>query len=284
MNKIQTAVAHALKVTPQQVEVVLKMLNEGSTVPFIARYRKDKTDNLNEEQIQEIFKVYTYNQDLQKRKETIIKSLTDKDLLTKEIEQAIISTAKKSDLEAIYEPFKTGKKTKASAAIAMGLEPLAKDILTSVDPYFKPYYEAEKYLNDQVKDVEFALEQSKLIIAQIISTNIKIRAIAEEQIHNYGEIVTKVKPQGQSLDTQKKFESYYDHSEKLRLLPNHRIMAIDRAVDMKIISLSFTYQKKTIEYKTNEILFKNKATGKIIHEALQDSLKRLIYPSIENKV
>ncbi|TNK89388.1 RNA-binding protein, partial [Mycoplasmopsis pullorum] len=156
--------------------------------------RKEFTGNLDEEQINDIYKKYKYNLELEERKNTILNSLKEKDLLTPEIEKSILESTKKSDLEAIYEPFKIGKKTKASEAIKLGLEPLAKEIFTNTKIEFNPYKYAEKFITKNVASVEFAIEQALFIISQWISQDPWVRDYAYNQIWNYGKINTKLKP------------------------------------------------------------------------------------------
>jgi len=166
MNKSLISVAQKLKIPQDKIQIVLELLQEGSTVPFIARYRKQLTGGLDEEQIELINKDYTYTLNLNKRKEAILEILKENGVLTEELIQQINAVSTKSDLESIYAPFKEGKKTKASKAIALGLEPLAKAIFTSEDNSFNPMAEARKYLSDEVTSIDFAIEQASLIMAQ----------------------------------------------------------------------------------------------------------------------
>lgn len=170
MNEVSIKfVAKQLELDIKQVQVVLALLAENSTVPFIARYRQDQTGGLDEEIIQKISDMYEYNIELNKRKEAIIQILKEKDLLTNDIENKLRLAETKAQVENIYEPFKVGKKTKATEAIALGLEPLAKEIFTNIDPKYSPYRDAEKYVNEKARTIEFAIEQAKYIISQWIS-------------------------------------------------------------------------------------------------------------------
>ncbi|NQZ66020.1 MAG: helix-hairpin-helix domain-containing protein [Mycoplasmatales bacterium] len=284
MNNSIKNVASQLSITQDQVQKVLDLIKEGSTVPFIARYRKEITGGLDEEQIEKISTIYVYDVELTKRKEAIKKILDESGLLTPEISSKIDEAKTKSKLEAIYEPFKIGKKTKATEAIALGLEPLAKRIFTETDPYFNPYREAREYVNEKVKDEEFAIEQASLIIAQYISTDIKARELVKDQIKRYGSIKTKLKKDGEEKDEMGIFRNYYDSKERVYQIPNHRILAIHRGESLKIINVTLEYSTKKIEYDLSNEFFKIKTTGKIIRNAMLDSLKRLIYPSVEREV
>lgn len=276
-------VAKKLNINNQQVITVLNLLNEGSTVPFIARYRQGQTGGLNEEIIQEIAKLFDYETELIERKEYVISVLKDKGLLNPEIENKINQAQTKAEVENIYEPFKVGKKTKASEAIALGLEPLALAIMNSTDEKFNPYHEADKYVDgDKIINREFAITQAQFIIAQIISQDITTRQYVKDYIYNRGFIVTKIKKNAE--DEKEVFAQYYDFQERVNRIPNHRVLAISRGEDKKILSYSFTYETKTILYNLNNKYFKIPRTGKIIQASLIDALDRLIYPSIEREI
>ncbi|WP_029513708.1 Tex-like N-terminal domain-containing protein [Mycoplasmopsis primatum] len=276
-------VANELNIKYENVQSVLTMIKEGATVPFIARYRKAQTGGLDEEVIQSIYEMYTYNVELNKRKEAILKILDEKKLLTPELKSKIEQAKTKAEVENIYEPFKVGKKTKATEAISLGLEPLAKTIMESTDPKFNPYKEAEKYLNEKVKDVDFAIEQAQYIISQIISQEISNREMVKNQIYNFGWIITKKKKNAE--DEKEVFRQYYDHKERVKSIPNHRVLAISRGENLKIISYDIEeFNKAKITYDLNEKYFKIKTTGKIIHNSIIDSLDRLIFPSIIREI
>ncbi|MCE6114774.1 Tex-like N-terminal domain-containing protein [Mycoplasmopsis agalactiae] len=283
MNISITYVANQLKLNEDQVSTVLNLLDEGATVPFIARYRKALTGGLDEEVIQEIHQMYTYNIELNKRKEAIIKILEEKKLLTAELKTKIDEVDTKAALENIYEPFKVGKKTKATEAIALGLEQLALSILEAENPRFNPYKEAEKYLNEKVQSVEFAIEQAQYIISQIVSQDVANREMVKKQIYDYGYIITKKKKNAE--DEKETFHMYYDHKERVSKIPNHRVLAISRAENLKIISYNIEeFNQAKITYDLNQKYFKIKTTGKIIHASIIDSLERLILPSIIREI
>ncbi|MBU4689552.1 helix-hairpin-helix domain-containing protein [Mycoplasma zalophidermidis] len=282
MNISISYVAKKLNITEGQVETVLNLLADNSTVPFIARYRQQQTGGLDEEVIQKINDLYIYNVELNKRKEAIIEILKEKDLLTKDIENKLKKAETKSEVENIYEPFKVGKKTKATEAIALGLEPLALEIMNNTDTKYNPYQDAQNYLNDRVPTVEFAIEQAQYIISQIISQDASTREYVKKQLWNFGQIITKIKKN--AVDENQNFKQYYDYSEKVKTIPNHRVLAISRGENKKIISYDINYNENVILYTLNNIYFKNKKTGKIISEAIKDSLDRLIIPSIIREI
>ncbi|MBU4690407.1 helix-hairpin-helix domain-containing protein [Mycoplasma sp. ES3157-GEN-MYC] len=282
MNISISYVAKKLNITEGQVETVLNLLADNSTVPFIARYRQQQTGGLDEEAIQKINDLYTYDVELNKRKEAIIEILKEKELLTKDIENKLKKAETKSEVENIYEPFKVGKKTKATEAIALGLEPLALEIMNNIDPKYNPYQDAQKYLNDSVPTIEFAIEQAQYIISQIISQDASTREYVKKQLWNFGQIVTKIKKN--AVDENQNFQQYYDYSEKVKTIPNHRVLAISRGENKKILSYDINYNENVILYTLNNIYFKNKKTGKIINEAIKDSLDRLILPSIIREI
>ncbi|WP_373435629.1 Tex-like N-terminal domain-containing protein [Metamycoplasma equirhinis] len=275
-------VAKKLSLNESQVSATLKLLEEGSTIPFISRYRKNVTGGLDEDTIAKINDFYIYDVELEKRKEYVIGILKENGLLTNELENKIKLAETKQTVENIYEPFKIGKKTKASEAIALGLLPLAVEIMDNSDEKFNMYAEAKKYICDKLKTEEEVLSQTKFIIAQNISQDIKAREFIKHQLWNFGTIKTKLKKN--AVDEEKTFEQYYDYSEKTNKIPNHRILAITRAEDKKIISYDISYNEKYIIYNLNEMFFKNKRTAKLVQECILDALDRLLMPSLIREV
>ncbi|MHA3839450.1 Tex-like N-terminal domain-containing protein [Mycoplasma sp. HF14] len=275
-------VAQELNITSKQVDVVLEMMQEGATVPFISRYRKDKTGGLDEEQIYRIEALFKYKNELLERQQAIIKILKEKDLLTEELEAKILATSVKSDLEALYEPFKVGKVTKASKAIALGLEPLAKSIFENKNPNFDREREAKKYLSEQVPNVEFALEQANYIIAQWISQDFEIRAKIKEDIAKFGSIVTKQNPKVE--DGGLKFKNYYDYSIPIKYIKNHNVLAINRGEKLGVLKVTFTYNEGFLETIILKKIDKTRKNKDNVIDAVKDSLKRLILPSVEREI
>lgn len=281
MNTLEI-VAKELKLKVEQINAVLGLIEEGATVAFIARYRKNITGGLDEEQIHQVYLIFKYQEELKERKESILKILSERNLLSKEIEEKINNTTKKADLEAIYEPFKVGKKTKASEAIALGLEPLAHEIFNNTNINYNPYKHALKFVNDKVESVEFAIEQALFIISQWISQDPKVHDFVKEQFVNYSLIQTSKKKN--SIDELKTYENYYDFSQSVKTIQNYKILAINRATKNKIIDLKFKIKFEFLHYNISNMFFKNKRTFTLIRNAADDSLKRLIIPSIEREV
>ena len=275
-------VANKLQIKPEQVDATLQLLNNGATIPFISRYRKNITGGLDEELIAKINDYYVYDIELLKRKEFITNILNEKGLLTEELKNKINDAFTKQEVENIYEPFKIGKKTKASEAIALGLEPFAQEIMTNTDINFDIYKEAKKYISDKLKSVDEVILQTKYIIAQIISQDIDMREYVKNNIYNFGIIETKIKKN--AIDEKQTFLKYYDYKEKIKYIPNHRILAINRGEEKKILSYDLIFNEKPILYFLRNKYFVNKRTATIINESLDDSLKRLVYPSIIREI
>ncbi|MCI5774593.1 MAG: RNA-binding transcriptional accessory protein, partial [Erysipelotrichaceae bacterium] len=192
MEMLIEPIAQSLNIKITQVENTLKLLAEGNTVPFIARYRKEVTQGLDEEQILFIQKEYSYQQNLQERKEDVLRLIEQQGKLTVQIKEEIAKCTKLSQVEDIYRPYQQKKKTRATAAIALGLEPLANTIY-ACPSHFDIEKEANKYLNEEVKDVSMAIKGAQDIIAEKVSDNAKLRWKVLESIQRYGKIVTKAK-------------------------------------------------------------------------------------------
>ncbi|RBI33563.1 Tex-like N-terminal domain-containing protein [Metamycoplasma hominis] len=281
MNSINN-VAKKLNLSENQVKNTLSLLSEGATVPFISRYRKNITGGLDEDQITKINDLYVYDVELNKRKEAILNILAENKLLNDELKQKIEVADTKQAVENIYEPFKIGKKTKASDAIALGLSPLADEILNNNDDNYNLYYAAKKYISDKLKTEDEVLQQTKFIIAQNISQDPSTREYVKNQLWDYGVIETKLKKN--AIDENETFKQYYNFSERVSKIPNHRILAISRGEDKKILSYDITYNEKKIIYDLNQKYFKSKRTAKCIQECILDALDRLIIPSIIREI
>jgi len=272
----------SLKISENQVKSVLELLDQGNTIPFIARYRKEVTGGLDEEQINEIFKLWEYGKNLLDRKEQVIRLIDEKGMLTDELKTEILKAEKLVEVEDLYRPFKEKKKTKATEAIAKGLEPLANYLL--LFPKEDVSLEAEKFLNDQVLTVEEAIEGAKFIIAEMISDDANYRKALREEMMRSGIMITQVKKNAE--DPKKVYEMYYDYNEQVSKIKPHRILAINRAEKEKVITVKIDLDKTIM---TNFLEFKvikdeNSTAVKYIKEAIDDSLKRLIYPSLEREV
>lgn len=277
----QVAENQGIKV--KQVETVLSLLEEGNTVPFIARYRKEMTGSLDEEQIRAIEKEYEYGKNLEKRKEDIMRLIDEKGMLTEELKADILKCEKLVDLEDIYRPYKEKKKTKATEAIKKGLEPLAKAIMEFPDIENLDSL-AEPFINEEVKDVAEAFEGAKYIIAENISDNANFRKWIRDFTNNNGTIATKSKKDID--DPYGTYQNYYDYEESLENIKLYRILAINRAEKEKIITAKINISEEEItQYLERQIIGKKKSlVVPLVEEAIKDAYKRLISGSIEREI
>jgi len=271
-----------LNIKESQVEVVLKLLEEGNTIPFIARYRKEATGALDEEQIKKIGEIYEYQVNLLKRKEDVIRLIDEKGLLTEELQNQIMQATKLVEVEDLYRPFKEKKKTKATDAIANGLEPLAKIIMSFKANDIKSI--ANNYLNDKVKSVEEAIQGASYIIAEWISDNAYYRKWIRSYTYRNGLLITKVKKD--NPDEKKVYEMYYDYTEKVKEVKPHRVLAINRAENEKVLTVKIDIDDAEVFKFLESKLIKNDKidSSEIVKEAIKDSYKRLIFPSIEREI
>lgn len=274
-------ISNDLNIKTSQVEKTLNLLEEGNTIPFIARYRKEVTGNLDEEQIRKINEVYMYEVNLLKRKEDVIRLIDEKGLLTEELSKQIMDASKLVEVEDLYRPFKEKKKTKATEAIKNGLEPLAKQIMAYTT---KPLDELVKpYLNENVPDAEKAIEGASYIIAEWVSDNAYFRKWIRNFTYNTGALVTKLKKNG--VDEGKVYEMYYDFNEKVKYAKAYRTLAINRAEKEKVISVNIDVDKERIySYLEERLIKKEGPFNYVIKEAILDSYKRLIAPSVEREI
>ena len=282
-NFIIEEISKELDIKVSYVETVLNLLAEGNTIPFIARYRKDATGAMDEENIRKIDEVYQYQVNLSKRKEDVIRLIDEKGLLTDELRDSINKCTKLVEVEDLYRPFKEKKKTKATEAIKNGLEPLAKEIMTF--PFKGNLDEmASKYLNENVPSVEKAIEGAKYIIAENISDDAKIRKSIRDNTYNYGVIKSKIKKN--AVDENKVYDMYYEYEERVKYIKPHRILALNRGENEGVLSISIDNDRdRVIEY-INKRVIKNEKSFVVdaVKEAIEDSYKRLIEPSIEREI
>ena len=273
-------IALELNIRIEQVKSTLKMLEDGNTIPFIARYRKEVTGNLDEEQIRSISEVYEYQVNLLKRKEDVIRLIDEKGLLTDKIKTDVMNASKLVEVEDLYRPYKEKKKTKATEAIKNGLEGLAKIILS----FPKELYTVDKFLNDNVKTKEDAIEGAKYIIAEYISDNAYYRKWIRNDIYNNSKIVTKKKKN--AVDEKKVYEMYYDYSEDVKYIKPHRVLAVNRGEKEGVLSVSLEYNKEYIYNYLEKKLIKdeNSECATYVKDAIVDSYKRLIGPSVEREI
>ena len=273
-------IALELNIRVEQVKSTLKMLEDGNTIPFIARYRKEVTGNLDEEQIRSISEVYEYQVNLLKRKEDVIRLIDEKGLLTDKIKTEVMNASKLVEVEDLYRPYKEKKKTKATEAIKNGLEGLAKIILS----FPKELYAVDKFLNDNVKTKEDAIDGAKYIIAEYISDNAYYRKWIRNDIYNNSKIVTKKKKN--AVDEKKVYEMYYDYSEDVKYIKPHRVLAVNRGEKEGVLSVSLEYNKEYIYNYLEKKLIKdeNSECAVYVKDAIVDSYKRLIGPSVEREI
>lgn len=275
-------ISNDLKVKEIQVEKTLKLLEEGNTIPFIARYRKEVTGNLDEEQIRKINEVYEYEVNLLKRKEDVIRLIDEKGLLTDELRTNIMKASKLVEVEDLYRPFKEKKKTKATEAIKNGLEPLAKIIMSFVSNVSLEDL-TKRFLNENVKSADEAILGAGYIIAEWISDNASYRKWIRRFSFNEGVLKTKLKKNAE--DENKVYEMYYDFEERVKYAKPYRVMAINRAEKEKVISVSLVIDTdKIISYLEDKIIKKDAPFNYVIEGAIKDSYKRLIGPSIEREI
>ena len=278
-------IAVALNVKEKQVESVLSLLDEGNTIPFIARYRKEVTDGLDEEQINEIHKTWEYGVNLLKRKDDVIRLIEEKGMMTDALKAQILSSSKLVEVEDLYRPYKEKKKTKATEAVALGLEPLAL-MIAALPSQIDIQKEAEAFLTDKVLTVEDALTGAKYIISEQVSDNATFRKALRIEMEVDGLVVTKAKKNAEELDEKHTYEMYYDHVEKVSKAAPHRILAMNRAEDEKIITIAIdTNRDAMLKYLGSKILTNPiSPVSYLVSEAIEDALKRLIYPSLEREI
>ena len=281
MNEIINKISEEINVKESQIQSVLDLLKDGNTIPFIARYRKEVTGALDEEQIRHINEYYEYEVNLLKRKEDVIRLIDEKGLLTPEIEANIKAAKKLVEVEDIYAPFKEKKKTKATEAIKNGLEPLAKIIMSFPDNF--NLENVKKFLNENVKTTDDAIQGAKYIIAEWISDNAYYRKWIRSYFWKEGIITSKVKKN--NLDTNKVYEMYYDFSEAVKYIKPHRVLAINRGENEKVLTVNIDVNTDAIEsYLESKIIKKESPVKEYVVDAIKDAYKRLIGPSIEREV
>ena len=283
---IVASVAKELNFKVPQVENTIKLFDEGATVPFIARYRKEVTGNLDEEQIRDVIEKITYYRNLEKRKEEVIRLIEEQGKLTEELHKSIVNAMKLQEVEDLYLPYKKKKKTKADIAKEQGLEPLSEFALAKGTTMEQMEKEAEKYVTEEVADVKVAIEGVHLIIAQDISENIKIREFLRDRIAKFGILTSKVIEKNKENDEKGVYQDYYEYSEQIGRSASNRILALNRGEKEKILKVDIDIDEKTEEVITNFILntFENKNLTEFFKEVIKDSLDRLAYPSIKNEV
>ncbi|WP_419867446.1 RNA-binding transcriptional accessory protein Tex [Clostridium perfringens] len=281
MDNINHILSKELGISLKQVTSVIEMLDEGNTVPFIARYRKERTGGLTDEVLRKFNERLTYLRNLESRKEDVLRIIEEQEKLTPELKLKIEKATTLTEVEDIYRPFKAKKRTRATMAIEKGLKPLAELILSG-EFNGDIVEEANKYINEEkgVKNEEEALQGAMDIISEIISDNADYRKWIRNFVQKDGIIQVKG-----SSEEQTPYEMYYDYKEPVRTIPSHRILAINRGEKEKILSVKVTCNDDIIiDYLNKKVLKGNKITDKYLEESIKDSFKRLIYPSIEREI
>lgn len=276
-------ISENLKIKPAQVEVVLNLLSEGNTIPFIARYRKEVTGALDEEAIKQINEVYEYQVNLLNRKEDVIRLIDEKGLLTDELKNQIMKASKLVEVEDYYRPYKEKKKTKATDAINAGLEPLAKIFMSfpinvSIEDLTK------NYMNEKIKTTDEAIEGAKYIIAEWISDNASYRRFIRNHFFYNGILKSKIKKD--AVDENKVYEMYYNFSEPIKYAKSYRVLAMNRGEKDKVLTISIDVEEESvINYLESKIIKNNESiVVNYIKEAIIDSYRRLIRPSVMREI
>ena len=281
MVNIEEKLVRELGITLKQVQNVISLLDDGNTVPFISRYRKEQTGGLSDEVLRKFFERLIYLRNLKDRKEDVLRLIDEQGKLTDEIVKALEVAETLTEVEDIYRPYKQKKRTRATIALEKGLKPLADLIL---EGSFKGDIneEASKYIDEEKKvlTLEEAINGALDIVAEVISDDATFRKWIRELVMKEGKIESKG-----SSEEPTPFEMYYEYSEDVNKIPAHRILAINRGEKEKVLSVKITISEdKIITYLNNRLLKNNEVTDKYLELAIKDSLKRLIYPSIEREI
>lgn len=281
MKNIEELLSKELNISLTQVNNVIELLDEGNTVPFIARYRKEKTGGLSDEILRNFNERLTYLRNLNERRNDVVRIIEEQGNLSEEVKSALMKAETLTEIEDIYRPFKPKKRTRATMAVEKGLKPLAESLLSKD---FSGNIEdmAIEFINEEkgVDSLEEALQGAMDIAAETISDNADYRKWIRSYVFNEGIIETKG-----SSEEPTPYEMYYDYNEKVRFIPAHRILAINRGEKEKILSVKITSnEEKILQYLDNRVLKYSENQNKYIAMAIRDSLKRLIYPSIERDI
>ncbi|MFL0164981.1 Tex family protein [Candidatus Clostridium helianthi] len=281
MNSIEERIAKELEIKLSQVQNVIGLLDDGNTVPFISRYRKEATGGLSDEVLRKLSERLTYLRNLEERKADVTRLIKEQEKYTDEIGKALENATTLTEVEDIYRPFKPKKRTKATIAVEKGLKPLAELILEGkfngdLDEEASKYISEEKGVTNNQEAIQGALD----IIAESISDEAKYRKYIREFVIREGNIESKG-----SSDEPTPYEMYYEYSEAVNKIPPHRILAINRGEKEKILNVKITVNEdKIIQYLENQVLKGNETLDEKLKLAIRDSLKRLIYPSIEREI
>lgn len=281
MQSINEILAKELNISEKQVKSVVELLDDGNTVPFIARYRKEKTGGLSDEILRIFFERLTYLRGLENKKEDVIRLIKEQGNLTQDLKNKIIQCKNLTEVEDIYRPFKPKKRTRAIIATEKGLKPLAQVILEGTF-LGNLNNEASKYISKEkeVLSEEDALKGAMDIISEIISDDANFRKWIREFIKEKGSIETIGKS-----DDRNNYEMYYEYKEPIKSIPSHRILAINRGEKEQVLQVKLNFNdERVINYLEKNILKNNEVTDEYLKKSVRDSFKRLIYPSIEREI
>ena len=277
---INEIIAKELDVKVSQVEKTVELIDQGNTIPFIARYRKEVTGNLSDEQLRDLDSRLTYLRNLEERKKEVIDSITNQEKMTPEIMAALEKAQTQVEVEDIYRPYKQKKRTRATIAKENGLQELADNIINQTDNT-DIYEVAKNFLNDNVVTIEDAIQGAEDIIAEDISDNADYRKMLKKIYHYEGLITSEaVKP-----DEKSPYEMYYEFSEKVKTIPSHRILAINRGEKEKLLKVKITKpEEKVLADLEKAIIIKNSTRKEELKTTIADSWKRLIEPSLDREI
>ena len=279
---INHIIANELSVKLWQVDAAIKLIDEGNTIPFIARYRKPVTGELNDEQLRTLDERLKYLRNLEEKKKTVVDSITEQGKMTDEIMSKIAMAETIVAVDDIYRPFRPKKKTRATEAKAKGLEPLA-DIFLKQEKNKNPEEEAKAFVNEEkgVANVAEAIQGAKDIIAEIVSDNDEFRKAIRNTVVKHGLIVSNTK----NPEEKTPYENYYDYSEGVNKIPGHRILAINRGEKEKVLNVKIEMPEENIIASLDKVIIKGESQFKpLLKEAIEDGFKRLIKPAIEREI
>ena len=283
MNKFTSKIAKELNLSTKVVENTLELLNNGATIPFISRYRKEQTGGLDEVKIGLIKDLYDKEIELSKRKETVIKTITEAGKMTKELLQQIEECPNAAQLEDLYLPFKPKRRTKAQIAKEKGLEPLAQFIMIQRENNIEQ--KARAFLSPDIKDVNEAIKGAQDIIAELFSEDQRARQMLRKNMQYEAVVVAKQKKGIELTEEALKYKDYFNYSERLKRCSSHRLLAINRGEKEDFLSINIELDDDAFIQKIARFFIKsNGKAAQLIHEAIEDGYKRLLFPAIKNEV
>ncbi len=286
MDKIIKLASGKIGVSIEQIVKTMELLDEGATIPFISRYRKEVTGNLDEVIIENVFNEVTYLRNLGKRKEDILRLIDEQGKLTEELEKNIKKSDKLQEIEDLYFPFRKKRKTKGDIAKEAGLEPFSEFIVVAENMESIPE-KAKEFINENIITVEDAIEGAKLIIAEKISETPEYREKIREEMLQYGIVVCKESKKAKEIDIKKIYKDYYEYTEPVNKIPSHRVLAVNRGGKEDVLNISINFETTKLELIESSIYnqyFVKTSVKELKASIVKDSLVRLILPSIEREV